>query len=122
MGFSNLPYPPRDLSSSEMLPPSYSIHSPSFRLPPECDCGLCGGLEVPQRPYNPAHLPPDLCHRDREILSFSKGGCGIRVVDAVSNRLSGLVGGDDLVFVNTAVSTFSLRIEVRILYVRLPRR
>jgi hypothetical protein len=36
----------------------------------------------------------------------------VLLVDAVQNRLSGLVGGDDLMFVDTLVSTFSLRIEV----------
>ena len=67
---------------------------------------------MPQRSYQPVQLSPGLFHRTGETLSFSKGGCGVRVVDAVRNRLSGLVGGDDLMFMDTAVSTFSLRIEV----------
>ena len=67
---------------------------------------------MPQRAYKPIQLSPDLCLRSGETIYLSKGGCGIRVIDAVGNRLSGLVGGDDLMFVNTTVSTFSLRIEV----------
>ena len=47
-----------------------------------------------------------------ETISFSKGGCGIPLRDAVENRLSGLVGGDDLMFDGFNVSAFSLRIEV----------
>ena len=47
-----------------------------------------------------------------EIVPFSKGGCGIPLRDAVENRLSGLVGGDDLMFDGFNVSAFSLRIEV----------
>ena len=47
-----------------------------------------------------------------EIVTFSKGGCGIPLRDAVENRLSGLVGGDDLMFDGFNVSAFSLRIEV----------
>ena len=68
---------------------------------------------MPQRPYQPIQSSPDPGHWNGETLSFSKGGCGIRVLDAAENRLSGLVGGDDFMFVDTAVSTFSLRIEVR---------
>lgn len=67
---------------------------------------------MPQRSYQPIQLSPGLVHRRGETLSFSKGGCGVRVVDAVRNRLSGLVGGDDLMFMDAVVSTFSLRIEV----------
>ena len=65
---------------------------------------------MPQRAYGPVQLLPYI--RSGETLCFSKGGCGIRVIDAANNRLSGLVGGDDLMFMNTTVSTFSLRIEV----------
>lgn len=57
-------------------------------------------------------LSSDLCLHNGETLYFSKGGCGLPVLDAVRNRLSGLEGGDDLVFTDAAVSTFSLRIEV----------
>jgi len=46
-----------------------------------------------------------------EVVVFSKGGCGIPLKDAVENRLSGLVGGDDLMFDGFNVSAFSLRIE-----------
>jgi len=68
---------------------------------------------VPQRLYQSVQTSPNLDHRsDGETLGFSKGGCGVRVIDAIENRLSGLVGGDDLMFVRAAVSTFSLRIEV----------
>lgn len=93
-----------------MLSPPQSIHPPGSRLPLKCGCGLCGGLEVPQRAYGPVQLLPYI--QSGETLCFSKGGCGIRVIDAAKNRLSGLVGGDDLMFMNTTVSTFSLRIEV----------
>lgn len=47
-----------------------------------------------------------------ERVTFSKGSCGIPLRDAVDNRLSGLVGGDDLMFDGFNVSAFSLRIEV----------
>ena len=67
---------------------------------------------MPQRPYKPVQLSADLCLRNGETVCFSKGGCGIRVIDAVNSNLNGLVGGNDLIFANTAVSTFSLRIEV----------
>lgn len=51
-----------------------------------------------------------------ETVTFSKGGCGIPLRDAVDNRLSGLVGGDDLMFDGFNVTAFSLRIEVRPLF------
>jgi hypothetical protein len=67
---------------------------------------------VPQRPYQPIQLSSDICLHNGETLYFSKGGCGLPVLDAVKNRLSGLEGGDNLVFTDATVSTFSLRIEV----------
>ena len=112
MDFPNLHYTSTGPGSSAMLSTSQPIHPPGPRLPLECSCGLCGGLEVPQRAYKPIQLSPDLCLPSGETLCFSKGECGIRVIDAVKNRLSGLVGGDDLMFMNATVSTFSLRIEV----------
>jgi len=47
-----------------------------------------------------------------ELITFSKGGCGIPLRDALENRLSGLVGGDDPMFDGFNVSAFSLRIKV----------
>ena len=55
-----------------------------------------------------------------EVVAFSKGGCGIPLRDAVENRLSGLVGGDDLMFDGFNVSAFSLRIEVCLVISILP--
>lgn len=113
VNFSDLSYSPAGTGSSATQPSSQPIirlPDPQFML--ECGCRLCGGLEVPQRPYQPIQLSSDLCHHSGETLYFSKGGCGLPVLDAVQNRLSGLEGGDDLVFTDAAVSTFSLRIEV----------
>ena len=109
LGLSNVP---QVFGAPDMMSTSDSAHTPGLPLPPQCNCGLCGGLNVPQRPYIPIQMSPDLGQRNGETLAFSKGGCGIRLVDAVQNRLSGLVGGDDLMFVDAPVSTFSLRIEV----------
>jgi len=111
VGFSNVPYSPQVFGTPDGIPTSHSTRAPGPLPPLGCGCGLCGGLEVPQRPYIPVQMSPDLSQRNGEIFTFSKGGCGIRLVDAVQNRLSGLVGGDDLVFVSAPVSTFSLRIE-----------
>ena len=112
MGFSYLPYIHQAFRAPDVMPTFHSTHTPGPALPPRCSCGLCEGLRVPQRPYIPAQMSPDLDQQNGETLTFSKGGCGICLVDAVQNRLSSLVGGDDLVFVDSPVSTFSLRIEV----------
>lgn len=81
---------------------------------PAVHCGVCGAIEVPQRQYRSAPLAPDPTYESGEVIGFSKGGgCGVPIVDAAEYRLSDLLGGDDLMFVNTTVSTFSVRIEVR---------
>lgn len=112
VGPSDLPYVPQVFGTPDVISAYRSAHALGPPLPPRCGCGLCGGLKVPQRPYTPVQMSPDLSQRSRETLTFSKGGCGIRLVEAAQNRLSGLVRGDDLVFVDAPVSTFSLRIEV----------
>lgn len=113
VGLSNLlPDIPQDFGTPDVTSTSYSTHTLGIPLPLRCGCGLCGGLKVPQRPYIPVQTSPDLSQLNGETLTFSKGGCGIHLVDAVKNRLSGLEGGDDLMFVDAPVSTFSLRIEV----------
>ena len=77
-------------------------------------CGICRTIEVPQRHYRSAPLSPDPAYENGEIITFSKGGgCGVPIIDASEYRLSDLSGGDDLMFANTTVSTFSVRIEVR---------
>lgn len=90
---------------------------PTVTIPitfPAVHCGVCGAIEVPQRQYRSAPLSPDPTYENGENIIFSKGGgCGVPVVDAAEYRLSDLLGGDDLVFADTAVSTFSVRIEVR---------
>jgi hypothetical protein len=81
---------------------------------PSVHCGVCGAAEVPQRHYRSAPLSPDLTYENGEVIIFSKNGdCGVPIVDAADYRLSDLLGGDDSIFANTAVSTFSVRIEVR---------
>lgn len=110
VGFSNDPYLPQVVGAQDLVSEYRSTYTPSLPLPFRCSCGLCGGLKVPQRLYVPIQMSPD--QRNGETFTFSKGGCGIRLIDAAQNRLSGLVGGDDLMFVDVSVSTFSLRIEV----------
>lgn len=83
-------------------------------VPPAVHCGVCGAIEVPQRLYRSAPLTPNLTHESGEVIFFSQGGCGIPIVDASEGRLSDLLGGDDLMFSGTTVTTFSVRIEVRI--------
>lgn len=83
-------------------------------IPPAVHCGVCGAIEVPQRPYRSAPLSSDPSHENGEVIVFSQGGCGVTIVDASEGRLSDLLGGDDLMFIDTTVSTFSIRIEVRI--------
>lgn len=84
------------------IPPSFS----------PCCCGFCQLREVPQRRYQSTQISMEGDSRIGETVTFSKGGCGIPLRDAVENRLSGLVGGDDLMFDGFNVSAFSLRIEV----------
>lgn len=112
-GFPNAPYSPGVPGTPGVIPRPYLHPASSPPLSLLCGCGLCGGLEVPQRPYIPVQMSPDLSQRNGETLTFSKGGCGVLVTDAMKNRLSGLIGGDDLMFSDAPVSTFSLRIEVR---------
>ena len=82
-------------------------------IPPAVHCGVCGAIEVPQRPYRSALLFSDPTYENEEVIVFSQGRCGVSIVDAFEGRISGLFGGDDLMFADTAVSTFSIRIEVR---------
>ena len=86
-----------------------TIVPPSFPL---CCCGFCQLRVVPQRRYQSTQISMEGDSRIGEVVAFSKGGCGIPLKDAVENRLSGLVGGDDLMFDGFNVSAFSLRIEV----------
>lgn len=81
---------------------------------PLCACGFCRLPEVPQRRYQSTQISGDTDSRIGETVTFSKGGCGIPLRDAIENRLSGLVGGDDPMFYDFNVTAFSLRIEVRI--------
>lgn len=111
-GFPELLHSPVISGTPAMMSPLDLVHTPGPPLPLGCPCGLCGGPEVPQRPYIPAQMSPSLGQRNGETLNFSKGGCGVLLVDALRNRLSGLIGGDDLMFVDAPVATFSLRIQV----------
>ena len=95
---------------------STSTSAKSTIIPPQislCGCGLCLLPEVPQRRYQSTQISGDVDSRIGETVTFSKGGCGIPLRDAVENRLSGLVGGDDPMFDGFNVTAFSLRIEVR---------
>ena len=90
-------------------------HNPIIMPPPSsvCGCGFCRLPEVPQRPYQSTQISVESGSKIGEMVTFSKGGCGIPLRDAIENRLSGLVGGDDIMFDGFNVSAFSLRIEVR---------
>jgi len=99
-----------------MTPQTFSPSTnPTIMQPPTsvCGCGLCRLPEVPQRPYQSTQISVESGSKIGEIVTFSKGGCGIPLRDAIENRLSGLVGGDDIMFDGFNVSAFSLRIEVR---------
>jgi len=98
-------------STPVMVSPLDLVHTPGPPLPLGCTCGLCEGPEVPQRPHIPAQMSPRLGQLDGETLTFSNGGCGVLLVDALKNPLSGLIGGDDLMFVDASVTIFSLRIQ-----------
>jgi len=91
------------LADPIIMPPPASV----------CGCGFCRLPEVPQRPYQSTQISVESGSKIGEIVTFSKGGCGILLRDAIENRLSGLVGGDDIMFDGFNVSAFSLRIEVR---------
>ena len=108
-----LSYPgPNPLSmTAQALSP---LTNPMIISPPAsvCGCGFCRLPEVPQRPYQSTQISMESGSKIGEIVTFSKGGCGIPLRDAIENRLSGLVGGDDIMFDGFNVSAFSLRIEV----------
>jgi hypothetical protein len=96
-------FPPQTSANPTISPPPISV----------CRCDLCRLLEVPQRRYRSTRVSIETNSRIGEIIAFSKGGSGVPLRDAVENRLSGLEGGDDLMFDGFNVSAFSLRIEVR---------
>ncbi|KAF9648914.1 hypothetical protein BDM02DRAFT_2009719 [Thelephora ganbajun] len=93
--------------------PSSTSVNPTIAPPPAllCNCGFCRLQEVPQRRYQSTQISMESDSRIGETVTFSKGGCGIPLRDAIENRLSGLVGGDDPMFDGFNVSAFSLRIE-----------
>ena len=113
MSIPTLPHPvPIHMSmTTQTFSPSTN---PMVMQPPTsvCDCGFCRLPEVPQRPYQSTQISVGSGSRIGEMVTFSKGGCGIPLRDAIENRLSGLVGGDDIMFDGFNVSAFSLRIEV----------
>ena len=118
-----LPAPPSPVTipqpTADSLPianfPASALVNPANVPPafPLCCCGFCQLRVVPQRRYQSTQISMEGDSRIGEVVAFSKGGCGIPLKDAVENRLSGLVGGDDLMFDGFNVSAFSLRIEVR---------
>jgi hypothetical protein len=89
--------------------------NPTINPPPVsvCRCDLCLLPEVPQRRYRSTRVSIETNSRIGEIVTFSKGGSGVPLRDAIENRLSGLEDGDDLMFDGFNVSAFSLRVEVR---------
>lgn len=90
---------------------------------PAVHCQACGAIEVPQRQYRSAPLSPDPTYENGEVMVFSNGGgCGVPIIDASEYRLPDLLGADDLMFADTTVSTFSVRIEVRVYAVSAIRR
>ena len=115
----SIPAPPQPvpdpllMTSAPSTPVNQTIIVPPVSF---CGCGFCRLPEIPQRPYQSAHISMETGSRVGEIITFSKGRCGIPLRDAVENRLSGLVGGDDTMFHGFSVSTFSLRIEVRLTF------
>jgi hypothetical protein len=113
VGLTDVPYSPVASGTPLLMSPLDLVRTSGPQFPLGCVCGLCGGPEVPQRSYIPAQMSPALGQRNGETLTFSKGGCGVHLVDALRNHLSGLIGGDDLMFVDAPVATFSLRILVR---------
>lgn len=106
--YLSMPAATFDSSASTLVKPTM-IPPPA----PLCGCGLCLLPEVPQRRYQSTQISGDADSRIGETVTFSKGACGIPLRDAVENRLSGLVGGDDPMFDGFNVTAFSLRIEVR---------
>ena len=100
--------------ATPMFPPPTSVNPIIIPPPvPVCRCDLCQLPEVPQRRYRSTRVSIETNSRIGEIVTFSKDGSGVPLRDAVENRLSGLEGGDDLMFDGFNVSAFSLRIEVR---------
>lgn len=111
----SIPAPPQSVPDPLLMtfaPPT--PFNPTIIAPPvsSCGCGFCQLPEIPQRPYQSTHIAMEAGSRVGEIVTFSKGRCGIPLRDAIENRLSGLVGGDDTMFHGFNVSAFSLRIEV----------
>jgi len=105
-----IPQPTVDPLPIANFPTSTSVNPTSVPFP-LCCCGFCQLRVVPQRRYQSTQISMEGDSRIGEVVAFSKGGCGIALSDAVENRLSGLVGGDDLMFDGFNVSAFSLRIE-----------
>ena len=101
-------------TATPTFPPPTSVN-PTINPPPVpvCRCDLCLLPEVPQRRYRSTQISIETNSRIGEIVTFSKGGSGVPLRDAIENRLSGLEDGDDLMFDGFNVSAFSLRIEVR---------
>ena len=119
-GFGNTgPIPgfqPTQASASGPNPPQPSAAHPTILapiIPPAVHCGTCRAIEVPQRLYRSAPLSSDPTYENGEVIVFSQSGCGVSIVDASEGRVSDLFRGDDPMFVDTTVSTFSVRIEVR---------
>ena len=114
----SIPQPTLNSLPMTTFPPPASVESTIVPPPfPLCCCGFCQLREVPQRRYQSTQISMEGDTRIGETVTFSKGGCGIPLRDAVENRLSGLVGGDDLMFDGFNVSAFSLRIEVCHLFI-----
>ena len=119
----SIPQPALNSLPMTTFPPPTSVESTIVPPPfPLCCCGFCQLREVPQRRYQSTQISMEGDTRIGEAVTFSKGGCGIPLRDAVENRLSGLVGGDDLMFDGFNVSAFSLRIEVCHLFLFPPGR
>ena len=114
------PNPLRSLSDQTSIGVAVPTHTTLAPITsPAVHCGTCGAIQVPQRQYRSAPLSPDPTYEHGEVILFSKGGgCGVPVNDAAEYRLSDLFGGDDIIFADTAVTTFSVRIEVRTFAVR----
>lgn len=117
-----IPNPPQPIIGPTPIGGATTTH-PATVMPitfPAIHCGACGAIEVPQRQYRSAPLSPDPTYDRGEFIAFSKGGgCGVPIVEASEYQLSDLLGGEDLMFVDTAVSTFSVRIEVRMFAVSM---
>jgi len=113
--YTNSPSPHQSLIDRSPSSGAVTTHPSLMPTTPTAHCGVCGAIDVPQRPYRSVLSSPDQTYKKREVIMFSRGGCGVPIADAAENRLSGLLGGNELVFVGATVSTFSIRIEVRTL-------